>query len=231
MIVPFYTKTVSVECIFLYKYKKILKIKMDVTLNNYVRRAQFLHKESSQEAEDELKVMISFLESALQAVKGTTEKNMIKYDEISNMYHCDIDNISLKGNIGKIYDRKLLTNAKIKAHQVVECKMRNNCPNILHQKYCKFYHYPHDLWELVGECKISVEFYKETIKYTRNFVNTSWIHSFKCRPYMRNIDPENIELSIRELELMGIKQREINSYKAQVMHDILVLRKIESLNH
>lgn len=162
------------------------------------------------------------------------DNSSIKYNEETNQYLCTIDNIELRGNLGNIYDRNILRNDKIQAHQVLPCHNGNKCYNILRQKYCKFYHDPNDLLLLKEVGVISENFYRETIQYTRNFASTSWLYSpfLSNNKYnMRSFGSKNtLEHDIRMTFLRKTGKDELKNFKAQVMHDILVLKKIESMN-
>lgn len=223
---------------------------MDNTLNSYISRSEeILHcdlhnnEKKFKKYDNEYKTMISFLESTVKKIKDdranfwdTNNKKLdytskiINLDEETNQYYCDIDGLKLRGNIGHIYDRKILQNDRIKAHQVVPCNKKNLCKNILQQSYCKFYHDPADLLILKENHVITSEYYQTAIKYTRNFSNTSWIFSPDPNKYMRSFGSlSTLDNDLKLLELRDSKEDEIKNYKAQVMHDILILKKIESL--
>lgn len=148
-----------------------------------------------------------------------------------NQYYLKINDLTLRGNIGNIYDKKLLYNDKIHAHQVIICKQGNSCTNILSEKYCKFYHDPLDLYELKISNRISDQYYQTHIKkYTRNFSNTSWLYSSNKHLFpienLRNIGSKSTlehDISLLHQSSYIYKSHIIENMKHQVMHDILVL--------
>ncbi len=223
---------------------------MDVTLNLYKSRSEEILNASQADEKKiinydvEYKNMIMFLECTIKKIKNDRAKflelrrqnyshdeyKIIQYDKETNQYFCDIDGIKLRGNIGQIYDRKILQNDKIKAHQVVPCNKKNACENILQQSYCKFYHDPVDLLVLKNAGIISEEFYKKTILLTRNFSTTSWLYSSKPNKYMRSFGSiSNLENDLKLATFRKTKKDDIENFKAQIMHDILILRNIEKI--
>lgn len=152
----------------------------------------------------------------------------IKYLPEYNQYYIKIDDIEIRGNIGTIYDKKILQNDKILAHQVVKCIHKNNCTNILQETYCKFYHDPQDLEKLKNNKIISDKFYQTTIKYTRNFANTSWMYdSSTNNNYMRKIgSSHSLNYDINKLKINKQYFSQIEDLKQQIMHDLLVLKKL-----
>ncbi len=148
-----------------------------------------------------------------------------------NQYYLKINNLVLRGNIGNIYDKKILQNDKINAHQVVICKYGNFCQDILRERYCKFYHDPLELYDLKVCGKISEGYYQKHIqKYVRNFSNTSWLYSSNKPPFVseniRNIGSKSTlehDLSIIKHSSYKYKRYIIENMKHQVIHDILIL--------
>ncbi len=161
-----------------------------------------------------------------QISKKKDKKKSITYNKTTNQYELEIDGIKFIGNIGNIYDSKILLNSHIKAHQIVECNKGNECYNILNGQYCKYWHKPSDLLILLNEEKISPLFYDSCIRYTRNFMNTSWIYS------STNYTNKNIRCLGSKHSLVNDKklvkaskfyQDCLENMKQQVMHDILVI--------
>ena len=177
----------------------------------------------------------NFAEEPLQPPPGLSPEklagrnNDIIYNAEMNQYELTIGNLQLRGNIGNIYDKKLLLNDRIKAHQVIKCYNKNRCFNILHQEYCKFWHDPADLIVLRNNGIISNEFYLNTIKYTRNFSNTSFIYNPgpSTNKHVRLIGSKNsLENDIKLVKASCDHQYSVENMKAQVMHDILVLQQL-----
>ncbi len=220
---------------------------MDVELNLYISRSEEISDQRCvndtkwDQYDGELEMMILFLEHTINIVRSNRDKfrsahgkpcadsALIKYNEETNQYNCNIDGIKLRGNLGNIYDRKILQNDRIKAHQVVPCKWGNTCKNVLTQTYCKFYHDPEDLLILKNAKIISEEYYADTIKLIRNFSSTSWLYSSRPNEYMRSFGSfSTLNHDIEMMELRHSKEAEISNLKAQVMHDILLLRVINA---
>lgn len=155
-----------------------------------------------------------------------------------NQYYLKINDLVLRGNIGNIYDKKILQNDKINAHQVAICMHGKFCQDILNERYCKFYHDPMDLYDLKIMNKISEEYYKNHIRtYTRNFSNTSWLYNSNNRTFLvdniRNIGSKSALVNdISILKQLTNKYRSyiIDNMKHQVMHDILVLLVLSENN-
>lgn len=147
-------------------------------------------------------------------------------------YNLHINNLSLFGNIGTIYDKKILLNDRIHAHQVVPCTNGNNCKNVLAEKYCKFYHEPADLLKLYSAKLISEEYYKEAIKLIRNFSHTTWMYNSGIySSNTRCIGSRATMLNDVQKCLVSEHYKEnIRDMKAQVMHDILVLLVLNENN-
>jgi hypothetical protein len=143
-----------------------------------------------------------------------------------NQYSIKINNLILRGNIGNIYDKKIIYQKNICAHQVTPCFNGNRCSAILSQKYCKYYHDPVELIQLKNDNIISEEFYQTTIKYTRNFSNTSWIYT-NINSNNRNMkyigSKSNLDNDISILKLSKDRKKIIENMKQLVFHDLLVL--------
>ena len=156
-----------------------------------------------------------------------TKYGLIWIPEI-NQYSIQINDIILRGNVGNIYDKRMLRNEGVKAHQVMICKKGNGCENILSNQYCKFWHDPVELLNLKNNKIITDEFYNTTIKYTRNFSNTSWIYTSDKRTIPRNMrcigskDMLNNDIALFKAS-KNVYMNQIQDFKHQVMHDILVL--------
>lgn len=143
-----------------------------------------------------------------------------------NQFSIKINNLTLRGNLGNIYDKKMLRNPRIQANQVIICANGNNCNNILSKQYCKFYHDPYDLIKLKNNKIITESFYKDTIKYTRNFSNTSWIYSEGYYPnsnYRCIGSKSSIYNDILLCKTSNNYKLQVDNIKAQVMHDLLFL--------
>jgi hypothetical protein len=148
-----------------------------------------------------------------------------------NQYSLKINNLVLFGNIGNIYDKKILLNDKIQAHQVVECMHKNACKNILSEKYCKYFHNPLDLLKLKNEKLISNEFYETTCKFVRCFSNVSWVYSSDYSPNTRCIGSKCSLLN--DIQIASVSQNykiNIENMKQQVMHDLLILLVLNEHN-
>lgn len=187
--------------------------------------------------------MISFMEEALRELnknyklfksieydQNDTDRDsdqVIKYSKTTNQYYCNIDGIELRGNIGKIFNTRILRNTEIKAHQVVRCCYGNECKKVLQQQYCKFYHDPSDLLYLLESGIISLDYYNATKKLTRNFASTSWLYAQEPTEYMRSFGSvSTLNHDLNMLDIRNSRERELDTFKSQVMHDILVLKYI-----
>jgi hypothetical protein len=153
-------------------------------------------------------------------------KNGIFYIPEINQFCIKINNMELFGNFGNIFDKRLLYNDNIVAHQVMPCESGNSCRNILNEKYCKFWHDPKQLVVLKKNKIISSEYYYKTIKLTRNFANTSWLYSsdFKKSDNKRYIGSKSSIINdIRLCKIMDNYKEQIANIKAQIVHDIIFL--------
>lgn len=157
-----------------------------------------------------------------------SQKNInLQWIQELNQFHIKINNLSLYGNIGNIYDKKILKNDRIQAHQVVACAKQNNCNNILSQQYCKFWHDPINLLELKKNKIISDDFYYTTIKYKRNFASTTWIYTSDINLSNTNLrslgSAATLPNDLLVAKLSSNRKVYIDNMKAQVMHDLLIL--------
>lgn len=221
---------------------------METSLNSYINRSEEILRLSKgntkkiDKFKNEFEILLSFLESATEKVKANynaflsnndikrPDSKIINYNEETNQYHCNIDGLILRGAAGNIYDRNFIRNSRIHAHQVIHCKDGNLCKYVLTQTYCKFYHDPEDLLILQKAGIISPEYYKQTIKYTRNFSNSSWVFTSNNNKYMRQFGSlASLELDLKRLELKGEKEDAIKNYKEQVIHDLLILQIIDKI--
>lgn len=233
---------------------------MDQSLNTYIKRASNITNNNCN-SENEFMLMITYLENTLLFIKYKYEQthttvnkiektsilknvnNMSLYEQSANQinlnkineldqYSIKINNLVLRGNLATIYDRKLLHNDKVMAHQVVQCINKNKCKNILKQTYCKYFHDPLDLFELKTAKLISDEFYNLTINFTRNFSNTSWIYSPNSKnPNLRLIGSKNSLLNdIKLIKLSKSYKDNVEIMKQQVMHDLLILLVLSEYN-
>lgn len=206
---------------------------MDTTLNTYIKRADIISDSSSNSIRDanELLHMIGYLENTLEYIKekyrSKTNKTLpdsIVYNADINQYEISIDHLKLRGNIGRIYDKKMLLDNNMRAHQLVKCNAGNSCKNILSQTYCKFWHDPLDLIKLRDNNKISDSFYHECIKYVRNFMNTSYLYTTdnKNGRLIGNLTPDD-SVSIKYLKRY---RDNLDNMKSQVARDILFLLEL-----
>lgn len=149
----------------------------------------------------------------------------LNFIQETQQYNLKINNLSLFGNIGTIYDKAALLDDRVKAHQMVPCVHGNMCKNVLTEKYCKFFHDPADLLKLNHDKLISDAYYAEAIKLIRNFSNTAWLYSSVRSPNTRCIGSRKTLLN--DLNLLKTSpwrySKNIADMKHQVMHDILVL--------
>lgn len=230
---------------------------MDNTLSSYLKRAdeilklQIKKKEDIKKYHDEFNALFLNFKYVITEMKNkyklyeekhnikTKQKNevgCIKFDEKYNQYNLSIigldeKKIVLSGNMGNIYDKKILRNDKIHAHQVVICKNGNDCRNIRQGKYCKFYHDPRELEELLNNDIITEEFYNEVKNKSRNFSNTAWItmtdniKNNRFDNHMRIFGSKSsLENDIRILKVLhkDTLKRHLKNMEHQIMHDILV---------
>lgn len=202
------------------------------TTYNYISNAEnLIHMEKSQVDDNpvnniilkNVKSLAFFDESSIRNIS----KNVLYWLPELNQYIININNMILRGNIGNIYDKKIIQNNKIKAHQVVICAEANNCKNVLSEQYCKFWHDPVDLIVLKDNKIISDEYYYRTIQHTRNFANTSWIYSSDkptANSNMRHIGAASrLRNDIALCKISNIYKTQIKNLKAQIMHDLLIL--------
>jgi len=170
--------------------------------------------------------------TSLTSLNSINKVNLGWVGEI-NQYSLKINNLVIRGNIGNIYDSKMLLNDRIQAHQVVICSKGNTCSNILSNQYCKFFHDPMDLLDLKNNKIISDQFYQKCIKLTRNFSSTSWIYSTDVnrKSNMRCIGSKStIDYDIACIKTLDVYKANIENMKHQVMHDLLILLKLSECN-
>jgi hypothetical protein len=209
--------------------------------------------------QNEIKQMIFHMENTLLAVKEKYKKYIaveverpnIEFKNVNNtslyinmpecvnlnwiselnQYSIKINNLVLRGNIGNIYDKRILLNDRIHAHQVVPCSYGNKCKAILSEKYCKYYHDPMQLLALKNSKLISEDFFTECKKYIRNFSNTSWVYTSAYSTNMRCIGSRTSLLNDMQIASVSANyQANIETMKQQVMHDILVLLLLSQNN-
>lgn len=234
---------------------------MNVTLDTYIKRAdEICSNKKNTKNKNELKGMIRYLEDTLKTLQkkynstfeekpekkhlinnvtnihlssfpGNIKHGKLYWIEDINQYCLKIDKLILRGNLATIFDKKLIINNKINTHQIVVCSKGNTCDEILSEKYCKFYHDPLDLYQLMSDKKISQEYYEKHVKnFTRNFSSTSWLYSHDLvnskNKNMRRIGSKSTlynDIKIAKI----LKKQEFNTMiedmKQQVMHDLLVL--------
>lgn len=200
---------------------------MDVTLNKYITRAKELQGKNDDESKTELKMMLHFLNKAITAVElslSNPQQLTVNYDAELNRHSIKIGSSIIHGEIGNIYYTR-----RTPRQQTIECKFGNECLQIQKEKKCKFYHEPSELLKLVKNKVISQQFYEETIKCTRNFENTSWMYTSNGnRPYMRQFGSKiRLKYDLTMLFSRPTKTLEINTFKAQLAHDILLFLELE----
>lgn len=179
------------------------------------------------------KMHTSALIQNAQHISLYTDQPTIKLNIINetNQYKLKINNLVLVGNIGNIYDKNMLLNDRVLAHQVVPCKYDNTCKNVLLQKYCKYYHEPQQLLLLKNEKIISAEYYTKAITFVRNFSNTSWLYSSVHTPNTRCLGSKTSLANDMQIATLNTTYKQnIVTMKQQVMHDILVLLALNERN-
>ena len=149
---------------------------------------------------------------------------------ISNIkqFAIHLNGVIFRGNIGNIYNSNdIKMDKKLENNQIVICKYGNNCKNIFENKICKFFHDPIDLLQLFNAKKITAEIYNMYLEKNRNFVNTSWIYTEFPNSYnnnsMRHFGSRNILHHDLDLMKLNNNTREIDNFRQQCIHDILVV--------
>jgi hypothetical protein len=159
------------------------------------------------------------------------ESAPVKWVPEINQYVLRINNMTLRGNIGNIYSKRMVTSASGEnIGQLVPCKMGMRCHRLKAATTCKFWHDPMQLVEMRRGGLISAELFKEQVVLVRNYTNTSWLYtdcardksneymrSFGSRAYIKN------DLLRMKISKSADIYEEIERFKNQVMHDILVL--------
>jgi hypothetical protein len=214
---------------------------MEHRLSELIELSEKSISSESNKGFNEYKIMLSLLEKTIETVSSNfrifKEKNNIldevtediKYDSDKNKYIISLLGTELRGNLGNIYNRKMIR--KTKAHQISVCKWHNMCGKVLSEKYCKFYHDSAELEQLLLCGKISDEYFKETIKLTRNFTNTAWIYSSDFNQYMRNFgNKADLDNELCLLKERPTAKQELEDFKAQLTHDILILYELKKHN-
>lgn len=143
----------------------------------------------------------------------------------TKQYAINLGGMILRGNIGKIYNKNIILKNN-NLSNIIYCNKGKNCPNILKEQYCKFYHDPLELLELKNNCEISEKFYCQQIA-PKNFTNTSWIYTDYPEKsnnlYMRTFGSgDTLAHYIKLAKLTGDPINKSN-YSDQTIHDILVL--------
>ena len=181
----------------------------------------------------------------------------IYYISNINQYAIKINNITYRGNIGNIYNKKSInTNKHNKnsehVNQILYCKYGNKCKTLLVKKeICNFYHDPIDILKLYNNNIIDSAKFNLYINTHKNFINTNWmyINSLKNNKNksMRHFgSKDNIIQDIRIMKLnnnfkpinKSDKSEYINdpnilcikNFKSQLIHDILVMNEIKKNN-
>lgn len=156
--------------------------------------------------------------------------NDIYWCEEINQYYLKINNLVLYGNISNIYTKQMVKNNN-NIHQLTPCVYKNNCDKVLSNTYCKFWHDPKDLIILKNNRIITDDYYFKTIQLTRNFTNTSWLYTNT----VMNNTPQNMRYigngatlnnDIALCRISNTYKEQIENFKAQVMHDLLILLKL-----
>jgi hypothetical protein len=169
----------------------------------------------------------------IQSIGGISSRAHLTWVEELGQYSININNMVLRGNIGDIYDKKIINKGNVHTHQIAICVHRNECRNILSEKYCKYYHDPMELLQLKKQGMISDEHFQSMIKLKRNFSNTAWLYAPNnfINRHLRCIgSAATLDNDISILMLNNDKKNIIETYKQQVMHDILVLLVLKQYN-
>jgi hypothetical protein len=168
-----------------------------------------------------------------QSAGSVSPRTHLTWIEELGQYSININNMVLRGNIGDIYNKKIINKGNVHTHQVAICVHGNECRNVLSEKYCKYYHDPMELLQLKKQGKISDKYFQSIIKLKRNFSNTAWLYApdnFINR-HLRCIgSAATLDNDISILMLNNDKKNIIETYKQQVMHDILVLLVLKQYN-
>ena len=165
----------------------------------------------------------------------------IYYIEELNQYAIKINGILYRGNIGNIYSKISITDNKNKASNskkiknIVCCKYKNKCYNLLHKtSVCNFYHDIKDLYELLQNDTISIEKYNVYKNTYRNFINTNWIYTDSSKNNKNKNtryfgSNNNLLQDMQILQMSKLNKtndskniHEVENFKSQLMHDILV---------
>lgn len=151
--------------------------------------------------------------------------NILQWHPELNQYSIKINNLILRGNFCKIYPKRMIKNKEINVHQIVACEMGNECKSILNGLYCKFWHDPVHLLELKNNNYIKEKFYTETIKNTRNFIDTAWIYDPDGNP--KNVrtfgSKDTLDNDISLIKVSKQQRFGVEEMKQRVMSDLLVL--------
>jgi hypothetical protein len=143
-----------------------------------------------------------------------------------NQYQISVLGMNLVGDLGNIYDNRDMRLKSV--HQVSVCKYGNKCGHVLRNRYCKFYHAPCDLHDLLIAKKITREYYDKTIKLKRNFVNTSWLYSPNSNKDVRHIgSAEKLPTELIMLQNTNQLEYEYKELEARIVHDLLVLKQMD----
>ena len=151
-----------------------------------------------------------------------------------NQFAISINGVIFRGNIGNIYNKHHIhNNENIK--QTIICKFHNECPNLINNKICKFYHDPYEILDLLNFGEITKELFDKYKNLHRNFINTSWIYTDNQKN-KKNINMRHFgskDSLSNDFDLMKLNNSKsvtthINNYKHQTIHDILT---IIGLNH
>ena len=186
----------------------------------------------------------------------------IYYIEELNQYAIKINGILYRGNIGNIYSKisiNCIKNQDLKEtggdddssnikkkktiKQIVTCKYKNKCYNLLHiSKICNFYHDIKDLYELLQNNIISIEKYNLYKNTYKNFIDTNWIYTNKNKnDKNKNVrhfgSYENLLYDMQILQIDKVNQTnnsknipEIENFKSQLIHDILIGNELSKNN-
>jgi hypothetical protein len=163
----------------------------------------------------------------------TIPPTKISWSPEINQYVIRIGKLVLRGNIGNIYNKHMINNPNINISQIVKCKQGINCKTIKASdcsNLCKFYHDPLELYIMLEAEEITQDFYKAQAFQSRNFSNTSWLYTNSPRKHdnkmMRKVGSlSTLQSDINMLKLIYNDEiaDELETYKQQVIHDILVL--------
>ncbi len=205
--------------------ERVKYIKTQLMLSNnpiYSQEISIMHSEVKEILKNinECRLLLGETDEVVDTVKSSN----ITYIEPINQYHINIDGIDIYGNLGTVYLKCAKQNAPVRT---LPCSKGNECSKMLSGKICKYYHDPKDILGMVECGQIDPLILMQYRLFNRNFLGTSWIHTNKLNPLMRNFGLNPV-LDKLLLEAGDIYDDQIALLKAQIMHDILTLRILSS---